>query len=203
MQITDIRIYKTTLRNKYKKMRRDMPPSVKVQHDDSIRRRVQSLYQYKNAKTLLTFVSTDIEVDTRTLIADALKNGKRVAVPRCIDGTREMEFYLIKSLDDLAPRTFGVLEPDPERSELLTDFADSICIVPGLAFDFAGYRLGYGKGYYDRFLSRYPQTKVGIVYSSCMTQRLQHGRYDVAVDLLVTERYLRKVNSPSRFSQRR
>ncbi len=101
MQITDIRIYKTTLRNKYKQMRRDMPPSVKVQHDDSIRRRVQSLYQYKNAKTLLTFVSTDIEVDTRILIADALKNGKRVAVPRCIDGTREMEFYLIKSLDDL------------------------------------------------------------------------------------------------------
>ncbi|WP_312645194.1 5-formyltetrahydrofolate cyclo-ligase [Hydrogenoanaerobacterium sp.] len=201
--MTDIRIYKTNLRNKYKQLRRDMPPNVKLQHDESIRRRVQSLYQYKNAKTLLTFVSTEIEVDTRTLIADALRQGKQVAVPRCIDGTREMEFYLIDSLDDLAPRTFGVLEPDPGKCVLLTDFTDSVCIVPGLAFDFAGYRLGYGKGYYDRFLSGYTPTKIGIVYSSCMTQRLQHGRYDVAVNLLVTEKYLRKVNVPNRFSSRR
>lgn len=192
MQITDIRVYKTNLRNKYKQLRREMLPAVKMRHDDSIRRRLQGLYQYKNAKILLTFVSTAIEVDTRTLITEALTEGKQVAVPRCVDGAREMEFYLIRSLDDLEPRTFGVLEPVPERCEMLRGFAGSICIVPGLAFDHAGYRLGYGKGYYDRFLSAYPKAKIGIVYSCCMTHRLIHGKFDVPVDLLVTEKYLRR-----------
>lgn len=198
MQVTDIRAYKTSLRSKYKQLRREMPPAVKAQHDESLRRRIQSLYQYKSAKTLLTFVSTPIEVDTRALITEALAEGKRVAVPRCVDGTREMEFYFIRSLAELMPRTFGVLEPDPAGCERLTSYAGSICIVPGLAFDYSGYRLGYGKGYYDRFLSGYTETKVGIVYSSCMTPRLQHGRYDVPVDLLVTEKYLRRVRPPRR-----
>lgn len=195
MPVTDIRVYKTNLRNKYKQLRRDMPPTVKTRHDESIRHRLQGLYQYKNAKTLLTFVSTPIEVDTREIIADALEDGKRVAVPRCVDGTREMEFYLIRSLADLAPRTFGVLEPVPEQCELLRDFSGSISIVPGLAFDLCGYRLGYGKGYYDRFLSGYPHPKIGIVYSCCMAHHLIHGRFDVAVDLLVTEKYLRRAST--------
>lgn len=195
MQVTDIRVYKTNLRNKYKQLRRDMPPAVKMRHDESIRRRLQGLYQYKNAKTLLTFVSTPIEVDTRAIITAALADGKRVAVPRCVDGTREMEFYLIRSLADLAPRTFGVLEPVPEQCVLLTDFSGSISIVPGLAFDLSGYRLGYGKGYYDRFLSGYTHPKIGIVYSCCVAHHLIHGRFDVPVDLLVTEKYLRRAST--------
>ncbi|MEG0018129.1 MAG: 5-formyltetrahydrofolate cyclo-ligase, partial [Hydrogenoanaerobacterium sp.] len=65
MPVNDIRVYKTGLRNKYKSLRRQMPAEVKAQHDESIRRRLQNLYQYKTAKVLLTFVSTDIEVDTR------------------------------------------------------------------------------------------------------------------------------------------
>lgn len=199
MSMTDIRAYKTNLRSRYKQLRRDMPLELKARLDESIRRRVESLYQYKNAKTLITFVSTAIEVDTRTLINDAFLHGKNVAVPRCVDGTREMEFYLIRSFDDLAPRTFGVLEPDPEHCVRLTDFSGSVCIVPGLAFDFLGYRLGYGKGYYDRFLSGYRHTKIGVVYASCATPRLMHGRYDVPVNLLVTEKYLRKIPAPGRF----
>lgn len=195
MPINDIRVYKTNLRNKYKNLRREMPPDVKAEHDESIRRRLQSLHQYKSAKTLLTFVSTAIEVDTREIITQALEQGKRVAVPRCVDGTREMEFYLITSFDDLEPRTFGVLEPSPEKCALLTNYNSSVCIVPGLAFDYAGYRLGYGKGYYDRFLSGYSQLKIGVVYASCMTRSLLHGRYDVAVELLVTEKSTRRVHS--------
>ena len=196
MQVTDIRAYKTSLRHKYKTIRKEMAPTVKNQHDAAIRRRLQGLYQYKTAKTLLTFVSLPIEVDTKQLILDALAQGKQVAVPRCIDGTCEMEFYVIHSLDELTPRTFHVLEPDPQRCKRLTDMNDSIAVVPGLAFDQLGYRLGYGKGYYDRFLSKYEHTKVGVVYTTCMTQRLIHGRYDVAVDLIVTEKYLHKIRPP-------
>ncbi|MEG1761838.1 MAG: 5-formyltetrahydrofolate cyclo-ligase [Hydrogenoanaerobacterium sp.] len=195
MPVNDIRVYKTGLRNKYKSLRRQMPAEVKAQHDESIRRRLQNLYQYKTAKVLLTFVSTDIEVDTRNIIKDALFNGKQVAVPRCVDGTHEMDFYLITSFDDLEPRTFGVLEPNADKCKKLTSFEGSVCIVPGLAFDLAGYRLGYGKGYYDRFLSAYAMPKIGVVYTSCVTHSLLHGRYDVPVELIITEKYIRKIHS--------
>ena len=95
--------------------RRDMPQAVKEKKDAAIRRGVQSLGQYQICQTLLTFVSTEIEVDTRVLIEQALRDGKRVAVPYCIEGTRQMDFYYIRSMADLVPRTFGVLEPLPEQ----------------------------------------------------------------------------------------
>lgn len=126
-------------------------------------------------------------MDTLGLIARAFADGKKVAAPRCIEGTHEMEFYEISSMDDLAPQTFGVLEPVRERCRLLADFSGSVCLVPALAYDRAGYRLGYGAGYYDRFLSVYPGPKIGLVYAQNLRRSLWKGRYDVPVDLIVTE----------------
>ena len=164
-----------------------MPACVKAQKDDRIARRLSSLHAFQNADLVLCYVSTPIEVETREIMKRAWKAGKRVAVPYCLPQTTTMEFYEIQSFDDLAPRTFGVLEPLPEQCRLVTDFAHSIAIVPGLCFDSYGYRLGYGKGYYDRFLQKYKGTKIGICYQKCTKTQLIHGRYDVAVDLLVTE----------------
>ena len=137
-------------------------------------------------------MSTKIEVDTFRIIERALADGKAVAVPRCVPGTRQMEFYRINSVEELAPGTFGVLEPIPGVHELLHDFSDSLCIVPALSYDWHGYRLGYGKGYYDRFLSKYEGVMIGICYSDCVQRKLPHGRFDRPVELLVTERYLRR-----------
>lgn len=75
-----------------------------------------ALWQYKRCRMLLTYVSTAIEVDTRRIIERALADGKQVAVPRCVPGTRDMEFYLIRGLDELEPGTFGVLDPGPTRA---------------------------------------------------------------------------------------
>ena len=188
----DIRAEKNELRRRMKKFRREMPAAVKQKKDDAIRRGIQALGQYQACETLLTFVSTPIEVDTHALIEEALRSGKTVAVPYCIDGTRQMDFYCIRSMDDLVPRTFGVLEPLIDRCPKLADTKNSVCLVPGLAFDRHGFRLGYGKGYYDRFLSGYTGFKIGIVYEECLCQRLPHGYYDVAVDLLVTEKRRKK-----------
>lgn len=116
----DIRAQKNELRAKMKCFRRDMPQAVKEKKDAAIRRGVQSLGQYQICQTLLTFVSTEIEVDTRVLIEQALRDGKRVAVPYCIEGTRQMDFYYIRSMADLVPRTFGVLEPLPEQCQKWT-----------------------------------------------------------------------------------
>jgi len=186
----DIRLVKRDLRTNIKKMRADLDPMVKARMDDSITDSFLRSTSYTRSDVILTYVSTDIEVSTERIIITSLNDGKRVACPRCVDGTREMEFYFIDSLDDLFPRTFGVREPEADASRLYDGIGRPVCIVPGLAFDRLGYRLGYGKGYYDRFLSQYNGWTVGLCYSECVQYRLPHGRFDRAVDRLITEKYL-------------
>ena len=192
MPVGDIRPLKNELREQSKAFRREMSPELKRHHDEAIRARVTGLWQYRSCKTLLTYVSTAIEVDTRRIIERALADGKQVAVPRCVPGTRDMEFYLIRGLDELEPGTFGVLEPRPDPARLVKDFSSGLCLIPALCYDWHGYRLGYGKGYYDRFLANFGGHMVGICYSECVRRKLPHGRFDRPAELLVTERYLRR-----------
>lgn len=188
----DIRLVKRELREQFKDLRRGMEPGVKARKDGAILERLVKLPEYRAAKLVLTYVSTAIEVDTFALIRKALAEGKRVAVPYCLPGKVEMLFCEISSLETLAPGSFGVLEPDPGRQPVLTAFPRSICILPGLGFDLEGYRLGYGKGYYDRFLSKYRGTNIGVCYNICLKPLLPHGRYDKMVDILVTEKFVKR-----------
>ena len=197
MPLTDIRPVKAALREKYRNIRASMTADEKENYDEAIAQQVRSLWQYDKNDTLLVYVSTPIEVDTHRIIEQALQDGKKVAVPRCVTGTRNMEFYYIRSLDDLEPGSFGVLEPIVEKTVLMTDFSRGLCIVPAFSYDWAGFRLGYGKGYYDRFLSRFEGNIIGICYSSCVQRSLPHGRFDRPVELLVTEKYLRRTDRPS------
>ena len=195
MPIEDIRPVKNALRVKYKKQRQDLAADVKDNWDRAITKRVCSLWQYARCEWLLIYVSTPIEVDTHNLIEQALKDGKKVAVPRCVPGTREMEFYRIFSLDQLQAGSFGVLEPCPDEQEPIGQVPRALCVVPAFCYDRFGFRLGYGKGYYDRFLSNYEGRLIGICYQDCIVGRLPHGRYDRAVELVVTERRLYKIEA--------
>lgn len=195
MPLTDIRPVKTALREKYRAIRTAMTEDERKHCDDAIAAQVHRLWQYKKNDTLLVYVSTAIEVDTYKIISQAIQDGKRVAVPRCVTGTRNMEFYYIHSVDELEPGAFNVLEPIPEKSEILTDLSRGLCIVPAFSYDWSGFRLGYGKGYYDRFLSRFEGNIIGICYSNCVQKSLPHGRYDRPVELLVTENYLRRIKN--------
>lgn len=188
MQSIDIRPLKARMRNEIKARRHAIPQEEKERADRKILDRLVRLREYAACDTVITYVSLPIEVDTLVLIARAFADGKRVAVPRCVEGSREMEFYLITSMDQLEPQTFGVLEPVRERCELLSDCGNSICVVPALAYDYAGYRLGYGAGYYDRFLSGYKGVMIGVVYARDLRRRLWRGRFDVPVNLIVSER---------------
>ncbi len=187
-QILDIRPIKAKLRVDVKKKRIIMPQRKKLALDTKIQNRLMNLWAFRHANAILTYVSTPIEVDTKRIIQEAFKMGKAVAVPKCESTERQMNFYLIESFKDLAPGTFGVLEPTFTKREPFLDFEDTLCIVPGLAFDKEGYRLGYGKGYYDRFLRNYTGTTVGICYKDNIKEQLPHGKYDVAVQMLVTEK---------------
>lgn len=192
MPMKDIRPIKTELRQKYRSLRQNMPQEIKDRFDEAIADQVMRLWQYKRQSVLLIYVSTPIEVDTKRIIERALGDGKRVAVPRCVPNTRNMEFYYIRSLADLEPGSFGVLEPKPNPQNLYKESEGGLCIVPAFSYDWRGFRLGYGKGYYDRFLSRFEGNMVGICYSECVQRSLPHGRFDRPVELLVTEKYLRR-----------
>lgn len=192
MPVMDIRPIKAELRQKYRSLRQSMPQEIKEQKDATIAAQVRRLWQYQRNNVLLIYVSTPIEVDTFRIIRQALEDGKRVAVPRCVPDTRNMEFYYIDSTDELSPGMFGVLEPEVNPERLYVESDAGLCIVPAFSYDWRGYRLGYGKGYYDRFLSRFEGNMVGICYSECVQRSLPHGRFDRPVELLVTESYLRR-----------
>lgn len=156
--------------------------------DDSITQKLLTTSEYAKASTVLTYVSVSSEVSTRRLIKHALRDGKTVAVPRCLPEHR-LEFVAITSLEQLIPAPFNLLEPPKELPALTEDRIEtSICIVPALLVDTKGYRLGYGAGFYDRFLSTYPGKKICLAYQQNLSKTLlPRTEFDVAVDMVITE----------------
>lgn len=183
----DIRAAKQTLRVACKTARSNMSAEEKATRDKAIADRLFSLSVYQEAHTLLCYVSSAIEVDTRAILEHALRCGKTVAVPRCVSGTRDMEFYILPGFSVLSRGAYGILEPDPTQCAPLTDQSLGLCIVPALSYDETGYRLGFGKGYYDRFLSRFSGKTVGLVYEKSFVQSLPHDELDCRVDTVLTE----------------
>lgn len=159
--------------------------------DRAIFEAVSALPLYQNAGQILCYVSTSQEADTRALLKAALREGKEVFVPLCLPENR-LAFYQIFSMEDLRPGRFGILEPDPSRqamwnSEGSEECKNVLCLVPGVAFDMLGFRLGYGKGYYDRFLAGRKIPCVGLCYRELVVPKLPVDEYDQRVGLLATE----------------
>lgn len=156
--------------------------------DDRITQKLLATSEYAEATTVLTYVSVSSEVSTRMFIECALRDGKTVAVPRCLPG-HCLEFVAIASVEQLVAAPFNLLEPAKELPALTEDQKNnSICIVPALLVDAKGYRLGYGAGFYDRFLSTYPGKKICLAYQQSLSRTtLPHTAFDVAVDLVITE----------------
>lgn len=156
--------------------------------DDRITQKLLATSEYAEATTVLTYVSVLSEVSTRMFIECALRDGKTVAVPRCLPG-HCLEFVAIASLEQLVAAPFNLLEPVKELPAVTEDQKNnSICIVPALLVDTKGDRLGYGAGFYDRFLSTYPGKKICLAYQQNLSRTmLPHTALDVAVDMVITE----------------
>ena len=156
--------------------------------DESITQKLLATPEYAETTTVLTYVSVSSEVSTRMIIERALCDGKTVAVPRCLPG-HCLEFVAIASLEQLVAAPFNLLEPAKELPAVTEDQKNnSICIVPALLVDTKGYRLGYGAGFYDRFLSTYPGKKICLAYQQSLSRTtLPHTAFDVAVDVVITE----------------
>lgn len=171
---------KQILRNKYKEIRKNILN--KEAENDVIFNKVINLEEYKKSNLILIYVSFKDEIDTIRLIKYSLKIGKRVAVPKC-EGDN-IVFYYIDSLEDLEERSFGILEP--KTNEAVSDFNNSICIIPGIAFDNENNRIGYGRGFYDRFLENYNGVKIGLTYKECICYKIDVDKNDIKMDIIIT-----------------
>ena len=141
--------------------------------------------QYKTARSLYAYLSFNQEVRTNPIIERAWADGKRVAVPKVIGDS--MVFIWIDSFDGLAPQgVFSIMEPIGDVP--VADDETALVLMPGLAFDPQGHRVGYGGGYYDRFLEREPNHPlVALCYDFQLYDRLETDPHDVPVDVVITD----------------
>jgi len=149
--------------------------------------RLCSLKEYKETSVILCYFSNDIEVSTKKIMEKAWEDNKLIAIPKCNNSDCSMQFYAINSYQDIKINEYGFGEP--YENKLIIGDEHSICIVPGLVFDYRGYRIGYGSGYYDCFLVGYKGCKVGLTYSAFMQRTLPKERFDQKMDYLISEKF--------------
>lgn len=171
---------KEFLRKKYKEKRDNIKN--KVTKDNLIYQKVINNKDILSSKTLLIYISINSEVDTIKIINYFLY-AKNIAVPKIIDNN--MYFCYITNLNDLTPGKYNI--PEPTNENIVTDFDNAICIVPGICYDKKNYRVGYGKGYYDRFLSKNKIKTIGLCYKECMIEKIDNDKYDYKIDEVITE----------------
>lgn len=177
---------KNTLRRIMRAKRAAISRSQKQIMDEQLCRQLLLLPFYPEAKRILTYVSMEQEADTRQVIRRALDDKKEVAVPLCM-GEGRMDFYRIESPSELKPGTMGIDEPSPHPQRLV-EGGQGIMLVPGLAFDRSGGRLGWGGGYYDRYMALHPGLiRIGYGYSFQMVDHLPMEEHDICLDGLLTE----------------
>ncbi len=186
---------KKALRKHMKDIRKNMSSSYKKECDEKIFSSLISSSLYKNTNTILCYVSTDIEVDTRQFIEYALNDWKKIAVPKSYDNGI-MLFYEINTLENLERSPFGIDEPCENIHKKIkeSEINNALCIVPALSFDKSGMRLGYGGGYYDRFLSVCSPKTIGICYSVCISDKIDSHKYDVKIKNIITENNILEVS---------
>ena len=141
--------------------------------------------QYRQCKSLYAYLSFNQEVRTSPIIERAWADGKRVAVPKVVGN--EMVFIWIDSFDNLAPQgAYNITEPIEDGP--VADDATALVLMPGLAFDREGRRVGYGGGYYDRFLEKEPDHPlVALCYDFQLVDHLEVEAHDVPVDVVITD----------------
>jgi len=185
-----IRKQKDDIRQFYMKKRKDLPEAEKSLNDARICKTALSLVSFRHAEVILMYAPTKYEIDIMPIMEAALSKGKAVAFPKCDTENHTMTYHLVTSKSDLVKQAYNIREPSPTLPvyDPQTDPRSAVCLVPGLVFDKSGYRLGYGKGYYDRYLPAFSGCKVGIIYTSFILPSVPKGRFDLTTDILLTEK---------------
>ena len=189
-----LKILKNELRAVYLEKRKSIPEEQKKAYDAAICRKILASVSYRYAKTVLLYSPLPGEIDVTEVAVAALRDGKQVAFPRCVPGAPIMHFHLVTDLEaQLSRGSYSIMEPS-ESAPVWTPSESCegvICIIPAVVFDRGGHRIGYGKGYYDRYLSTCKRiTRLGVIYNDFLLNSIPTGRFDLAADAIITEKQI-------------
>lgn len=182
-----IREQKAALRAELRALRAALSNEERAKRDKRICDFLISLLD--GVSLLLLFYPKGAEIDLRPVFHEAMARGIPCAFPRCADTKGEMDFYLVSDLDELEEGKFGIREPRKD-APMVTDLSDALVIVPAFSFDSCRHRIGYGGGYYDRYLRAHKIRSVGVAYEEFLRGSLPHDELDTAVDAVVTEQQI-------------
>lgn len=192
---------KTKLREYFIKKRDAIPPEIKRVKEAAIEKKLFNLREFKEAKSILFYVSFRSEVNTRNCLEDVIAMKKRLILPRVDTRHRILRLFEVKDLSELSPGYMGILEPPikEDREVSLKDI--DLVIIPGTGFDLNGYRLGYGGGYYDRLLSYESRQlarldkhipTIALAFEEQIGEKIPAEPHDIKVDKIITEKRIIK-----------
>ena len=176
---------KEELRKRMKEERKGLSGQYCSQANQGICLNLKSTKAYKKSQMIFCYVSFDREADTKQFIQDALREGKHVAVPRC-QKEGQMEAFEIIGLEDLEKGFCGILEPKNNCVKIEPDHLD-LCVIPCIACTKEGIRLGYGGGYYDRYLPKTHALRALLCQEKMVCQQIPTESHDCPMDMIITE----------------
>jgi 5-formyltetrahydrofolate cyclo-ligase len=176
---------KSSLRKLIAEKRKNLSGDAIEISDRKIFQNLLAIPEYKKAETIFCFVSTPDEIDTKGIITNALSNNKRVCVPKC-EKFGVMHACEIKSLNDLQPGKYGISEPK-ENCPYIAPQEIDFAIIPCVTCDKQGHRLGYGGGFYDRYIQNQTFTKAALCRKALLSNDIPLEPHDMAVDIVVTD----------------
>ena len=182
---------KRYIRRSIRAVRRGLSEVERLARSRRVWERVAALSCYQQARVVLGYMAFDHEVLTDGLIRRAMASGKQLVLPLVQADRQGMALYGIEDLEhDVAPGYRGILEPLPQRTRAVAPETLELALIPGVAFDLRGGRLGFGAGFYDRLLSRLPRDipTVGLAFDFQVIPRLPSQPHDIMLDAIVTER---------------
>lgn len=169
------------------KQLRQLSPIDKLTIEEKLRDHLFQSTIWQEAKVIGITYATDIEWNTHLIIEAAWKRNKQVVLPKSNRKTKQMEFYRIDSFDMLEEGYKGILEPIESKTIYYPKSEIDLIIVPGIVFDEAGFRIGFGGGFYDRYLADFSNRTLSLLSEIQLVNRLVREEHDIAVQYKVTE----------------
>lgn len=191
---------KKDLRAHYRRLRAELSGEQRQSESRQICARIAESELFLQAESILLYAALGQEIDLGPLADLAWASGKQVAYPKCLDEQGHMAFFAVDGPERLVQASFGIAEPDDSCAPW-QETEDALCILPALAVDKCGYRLGYGKGYYDRFLIGFQGKTLCAVFSACQAEHLPHDGYDVPAQYIVNAKEVWRVDEQELFEE--
>lgn len=150
--------------------------------------------EWKNAEIIGITISRGKEIDTSYIIRKAWEVGKQIAIPKCLPKTKGMDFRIFSDYKELEIVYYGLQEPKVEETNSVLPNQIDLLIVPGLIYDERGYRIGFGGGYFDRYLSTYPNETITLAFDLQVVKEIPNEAFDLPVQKIITDKKVIQTN---------